>query len=149
VNRLTIRFMPTYVRKFHVNGRIHELSHNFQRSRGSCKWFDRHQKCVVEVSLCFKLELNTLGFFMSPQIENYRIEVNTLLGCTSKNVCGHVLVRTLSLFWCGELTAEICPSILDASLTHILGTLLISVMQTLLNRLSTMSTYNAIFTSNT
>jgi hypothetical protein len=34
--------------------------------RGCCEWFDRNRKCVAEVSLYFKLKMDTLGGLNDP-----------------------------------------------------------------------------------
>jgi hypothetical protein len=88
-----------------THGRIWTLTiTTFQRSWRRCKWFDVYQKCLCEVSVCFKLELSVLGLW----------GVNTLLGCASKTkFFFFASERILSLFWCGELSAQVCPSTSD------------------------------------
>ena len=81
---------------------------HFYRSRGGCQWFDRHQKCVGEVSLHFQLEMDTLGVVSVSTDKNLKDWGRANVGAiTSKTLCGHILV------WCGKLTAEECSSISD------------------------------------
>jgi len=42
----------------------------FLRSAGGCEWLDRLKKCVGEVSVRFKLELNKVGFSFIHTDEN-------------------------------------------------------------------------------
>ena len=44
----------------------------FQRSRGCCEWFDRHQKYVGEVFLHFQVELNALWVQSVPTDKNIK-----------------------------------------------------------------------------
>jgi len=66
-----------------------------------CEWFDRHQKCIVEASLLFQLELNTPGLSKCPHrgslanverlyLENYLRTYWHFLGGG-----GRVVMRTL------------------------------------------------------
>ena len=71
----------------------------FQRSRGSCEWFDRHQNCAGEVSLHFKLKLNTLGVLVSPRIKVYRRKWGMYL----EKVCRHIMIWTFSLVLLWEI----------------------------------------------
>jgi len=55
------------------------------------------------MSLCFKLELNSLGGLRVSTDINLQDEVKTLWAVTRKlrvSVCGHLLIRNFSLFWC-------------------------------------------------
>ena len=64
----------------------------------------------------------TRGFLVTPHIKIWRTEVNTLLGCTSKAKClrTYIHMNLFSLFWCGELTPDVCWSILDALCINVL-----------------------------
>ena len=44
----------------------HDLSHIFRSPQGCCEWFEKHKKCVTEVSFHFEMELNTLNFLSAP-----------------------------------------------------------------------------------
>ena len=66
-----------------------------------------------EVSLHFQLKLITLEFQLSPQTKIERNEGTSFLGCSSKAKClGRMLIQPFSLFYYGELSPELCRSIL-------------------------------------
>jgi hypothetical protein len=46
--------------------------HTISKFPGGCEWFDRHQKCVAEVSVHFKLELNALRDFSVHTFKNVK-----------------------------------------------------------------------------
>jgi hypothetical protein len=64
-----------------------------------------------EVAVHCQLELNTMGVSSVPRHKNRKcLMSDEREGCTSKiDAYGHILTRTVSLFWCRELTTEICP----------------------------------------
>lgn len=68
-------------------------------------------KCVGEVSFHFQFGRGTLGIFMFPRTEIWRIEVQHVIGLYLEN-CRHLLIW-LDLFCCGELVSEICLCLLD------------------------------------
>jgi len=46
-----------------------------ERSRGGCEWFYTHQKCVVEVTLHFQFELNSLEVVSVGTDKNVKIGI--------------------------------------------------------------------------
>jgi hypothetical protein len=65
------------------------------------------------MSVYFLFELNILGFLSIPTYEYLKTEVGELFGgCASKLRAEVYLQELVSMFWCGELTPEVCPSIL-------------------------------------
>ena len=88
LTHLCCTFSPFLYRAFY------KARTNFPRSWGSCRWFDRHQKWV-EVSLHFKLELNTLD----ESLKNWGwVSVGAL---HLESVCKHIMIQTffLVLVW--------------------------------------------------
>ena len=69
-------------KSMHARTRLITTVAHFLWSPSGCECFDRHQKCVGEVSLHFQLELNTIRF--SSVSTGCRVEINTLLVCISK-----------------------------------------------------------------
>jgi len=51
---------------------VFQLVANFPSSRAGCKWFDRHQKCLGEVSLHFEFGLNVVGTLSVPTDKNLK-----------------------------------------------------------------------------
>jgi len=57
----------------------------FQRYRGGFEWFDERNTCVVEVSLYFQFELNTLVFLVSPTVKSLRDRGQHIVGLYLEN----------------------------------------------------------------
>ena len=86
----------------------------FRRSRSRCECFQEHKKCVGEVCLYFQLELNTLGILSAPTDKNTENWCRTKVGALLRKPFAEIhWYELFSPFWCGELTPEVCPSILD------------------------------------
>jgi hypothetical protein len=86
----------------------------FQRSRSDWEWFDGHQKCICEMSLSFKLKLNTLRVLIVPADENLKNwSPENGVDITLKTVCAQILILIIFLFFCEKLTPDIFPNLLD------------------------------------
>jgi hypothetical protein len=58
---------------------------NFQRPRAGCKWFDRYQKCLGEVSLHFEFGLNAVGTLSVPTDKNIKVRGQHYFGLYLEN----------------------------------------------------------------
>jgi hypothetical protein len=86
----------------------------FQRPRTGSVWFNWHSECFDARSPHFELGLNTLQFSSVSTNHNLKDHNQHVVGLHLANVRGNILIWIFfPLFCCGELTSEVCPSILD------------------------------------
>jgi hypothetical protein len=93
---------------------------HFRRSWGGCEWFDRRLKCFREVSLCFQLQLNTLGFLSVLRDRNLR-DWGQHVKLYLENCLRMCWYEPLSLFWRRKFMSEICSMNLNALCIYISG----------------------------
>jgi hypothetical protein len=86
----------------------------FRKFQGLCEWFEGHKKCVGEVCLYYQLDLNTLGILRAPTNKNTKSWCRTNVGALFRKPFAEIhWYQLFPPFWCGELTPEVCLSILD------------------------------------
>jgi uncharacterized membrane protein YoaT (DUF817 family) len=111
-NLITVEFLvcsKSYVTTNAQN--VLQLVAKCQRPRASCKWFDRHQERLGEVSLHFEFGLNAVGALSVRTDKNIKARGQHYFGLYLKN-CLHMCIDlNFFLFRYEELISEIFPSV--------------------------------------
>jgi hypothetical protein len=105
-----------------INARMdtsdHGLSHSFKEFEALRRDLQASKMPSCSVP-SFSVRANYAGTFKCPHRQKSKgLMSGERGGCTSKIVCGHILILTFLSVLMWELTPEICPRILDSSCTY-------------------------------